>query len=185
MKAVELVNDLGAIPSGFQVLDSAIGVGGIPLGKISEFAGSWSVGKSTLAMQIIASAQREKRPCLWVDSEFAWTNEYAEALGVDCSKLDLVREQYAEANLDALEKWATEHKGGLCVLDSVGSLLPREEAEKGAESRSIGLQARLIGSFCRRIVPILDKQKNALIILNHTFTNIQTGRPQSSCRATL
>ena len=184
MKASETDLSFDVIPTGFSSLDVALGIGGIPTKKITECAGSWSVGKSTLALQIIAHAQ-PKHPCCFIDSEFSFTSSYAAELGVDNAKLELIREPYAEANLDALEKWANENKNALIVLDSVGSLLPKEEAEKGSESRSIGLQARLMGAFCRRIVPILDKQNNALIILNHTFTDLNTGRLKSSGGAKL
>lgn len=178
VSASEFDTTIEWVASGFPALDVLLG-GGIPLGKMVEFAGSWSTGKTTLAQQIVATVQK-KHNCLWVDAEFSWNNDYATSMGVDLKKIDLFRGQVAEENLDAIEKWATSHKKGLIVLDAVGALLPREEAEKDSSSRSIGLQARLIGSFCRRIIPILDKQKNCLIILNHTFTALDTGALQSS-----
>lgn len=150
-------------------LDSILGTGGIASKKITEISGIWSVGKSTLALQIIASAQREKRPCLFCDSEFSFSSTYATTLDVDCDKLDLEQKQYAEETLDALEEWATKNKNGLIVLDSIGALLPQEEAEKGSAGRSIGLQARLIGSFTRRIVPILSLKNHALIVLYRVY----------------
>lgn len=180
MKAAESTSDkLDFIQTPFPALDAILG-GGIPSKKIIECSGSWSVGKSTLALQIVAQAQKEKRNCLWVDSEFSFSSTYATTLGVDCDSLDLEQHQFAEANLDALEAWATKKKNGLIILDSIGALLPKEEAEKGSEGRSIGLQARLIGSFTRRIVPILTLNNHALILLNHSFTDIQTGRLKTS-----
>ena len=186
MKANESVSDkLDIIPTGFPALDSALGTGGIATKKITEVSGIWSVGKSTLALQIIASAQREKRKCLWCDSEFSFSSSYATILGVNCEELELEQKQYAEETLDALEAWATKNKNGVIVLDSVGALLPREEAEKGSEGRSIGLQARLLGSFTRRIVPIITMRNHALIILNHSFTDLTTGRLKTSGGAKL
>jgi len=180
MKASESTLDtVSFIETGFENLDLILG-GGIPRRKITEVSGIWSVGKSTLALQIIARAQADKVNCMWSDSEFSFSNDYATSLGVDCKQLDLAQEQFAELTLDAIEKWANDHKNGLIVLDSIGSLLPREEAEKGSEGRSIGLQARLIGSFTRRIVPILAIKNHALIVLNHSFTDIQTGRLKTS-----
>lgn len=159
------------IPTGFGKLDHILG-GGIPHRKITEISGVFSVGKSTLALQIVASAQKVGMQCLWVDSEFSFTEEYATALGVDCDKLELYAERFAEDALDSLEKWAESHVNGLIVLDSVGALLPRAEAEKNANGRVIGLQAKLISSFCRKIVPILTINNNALIVLNHQFVDI-------------
>lgn len=185
MKADEnTLDEISFIKTGFSGLDLVLG-GGIPRRKITEVSGIWSVGKSTLAMQVIVAAQREKILCHWSDSEFSFSKEYATGLGVDCSKLELIQEQFAEATLDSIEKWANEHKNGLIVLDSIGSLLPREEAEKGSEGRSIGLQARLIGSFTRRIVPILAIKNHAFIVLNHSFTDLNSGRLKTSGGAKL
>lgn len=159
------------IPTGLPSLDRILG-GGIPHRKITEVSGVWSVGKSTLALQVVAQAQKLGMDCLWVDSEFSFQEGYASVLGVDCDKLDLVAERFAEDNLDALEEWADKHKNALIVLDSVGHLLPRSEAEKNAEGKTIGAQARLIAVFCRKIVPILAMNNNALLALNHNVTEI-------------
>jgi len=185
MKAEEsLIDKSDIFITPFVQLNAVLG-GGIPSRKIVEVSGSYSVGKSTLALQLVAAAQKEKKPCLYADSEFSFTTDYAKIMGVDCKALDLVQEQYAEACLDALEAWATKHKNGIMVLDSIGALLPREEAEKGAEGRSIGLQARLIGSFTRRIVPILALKNHTLIVLNHTFTDLNSGKLKTSGGAKL
>lgn len=168
------------IQTPFPLLNESIG-GGIPSKKIIEVSGQASVGKSTLTLQIVAEFQRLKRPALWCDSELSFTNDYAKSLGVDCDSLDLlIQDTFAEALLDGLEEWATKHKNGIIVLDSIGNLLAKEEAEKGAEGRSIGLQARMIGSFTRRISPILALKNHTLIVLNHTFTDLNTGRLKTS-----
>lgn len=185
MKADESVLDKSDIfVTPFPLLNGVLG-GGLPSRKIVEVSGSYSVGKSTLALQLIAAAQKEKKACLYCDSEFSFTTEYASIMGVDCKSLDLIQEQYAETCLDGLEEWAEKHKNGLMVLDSIGALLPKEEAEKGAEGRSIGLQARLIGSFTRRIVPILALKNHTLIVLNHTFTDLNSGKLKTSGGAKL
>jgi recombination protein RecA len=133
-----------------------------------------------LALQVIAQAQREGRDTLWCDSEFSFTEDYAKKLGVDCDSLDLIQGRYAEENLDAIEEWADKHKGAVMVLDSIGGLLPRQEAEKGADGKTIGGQAKLIATFCRKIVPILAINNCALIVLNHQFTDIMSGRLKTS-----
>ena len=170
MKADQLEDSKGHIITPFKEVNIALG-GGLPLGKVSEIAGSWSVGKSTIAYQIIATAQKQNIPCLLLDAERAFTKEYGASLGVDNSQLDIFRAQTAEEYLDHAIEWigVKKNRGGLVVLDAIGALLPREEQEKTAEGRSIGLQARLLGSFGRKVVPLLDDNGIALLALNHTF----------------
>ena len=176
MKGNEQDFSFNYVPTGFSSLDELFG-GGLPTKKIVEWAGSWAVGKSTLAYQTIAAVQKAGRPCLLIDAERAYTNEYAQTLGVDTSKLEVYRARTAEEYLDRIVDWIEgnkeakikAHEHSLVVIDAIGALLPREEAEKGSEGRTIGLQARLIGSFCRKIVPILDDNDATLLILNHTF----------------
>lgn len=170
MKADQLEDSKGFITTPFGAVNVALG-GGIALGRITEIAGSWSTGKSTLSYQIIGAAQKQDRPCLLLDAERAYSKEYGALLGVDNSKLDIFRAKTAEEYLDHSIEWMEQKKnrGGLVILDAIGALLPQEEAEKTSESRSIGLQARIIGSYCRKIVPILDDNEIALLILNHTF----------------
>lgn len=170
MKAEELDTSLKSIPTPFEGLNDVLG-GGITKGRITEIAGSWSVGKSTIAYQIIAGAQKQDVPCLLIDAERAFTKDYALLLGIDNSRLDIFRAKTAEEYLDHVIEWCEikKNQGGLVIIDAIGSLLPREEQEKTSESRSIGLQARILGSFSRKIVPILDDNEIALLALNHTF----------------
>lgn len=170
MKATELEENNGHIVTPFAAVNTALG-GGIPLGRISEVAGSWSVGKSTFAYQVIGAAQKQNVPCLLLDAERAYTKDYGASLGVDNATLDIFRAKTAEEYLDHAVEWMEQKKnhGGLVCLDAIGAILPREEAEGSAEKRSIGLQARLIGSFSRKVVSILDDNQIAFLALNHTF----------------
>lgn len=181
MKASELIEKQEFIVTPFPPLNTALG-GGIALGKISEIAGSWSTGKSTMAYQIIGAAQKQDRPCLLIDAERAYTREYGATLGIKNDELDFCRAKTAEEYLDYVIGWCEikKNRGGLVVIDAMGALLPKEEAEKTSESRSIGLQARIIGSFCRKIVPILDDAGIALLILNHTFVPLGLNSTSSS-----
>ena len=172
------------IPTGLPSLDRVLG-GGIPHRKITEISGVWSAGKSTLALQAVAQAQKLGKDCLWCDSEYSFMDSYATALGVDCDELDLKVERIAEDMLDYIEEWADSHKNALIVLDSVGHLLPRAEAEKHADGKVIGGQARIIATFCRKIVPILAINNNALIVLNHQFVDIMSGKLKTSGGAKL
>ena len=172
------------LTTGFSSLDKILG-GGIPSRKITEVSGVFSVGKSTLALHIVSQAQKLKKDCLWCDSEFSYGVDYATALGVDNDKLDLLQERYAESSLDAIEEWTDNHKNGLIVLDSIGGLLPRAEAEKDSSGRVIGGQAKLISTFCRKIVPILAINNNALVVTNHQFIDLMSGKLKTSGGAKL
>lgn len=171
MKADQQDFSYDVISTPFPLVNNALG-GGIGTKKVTEIAGTWGVGKSTMAYQIIGAAQkRDSRPCLLIDAERAYTNEYGEALGIDTKLLDVFRARTAEEYLDHIIEWCEVkgNKGGLVVIDAIGALLPAEEAEKTSESRTIGLQSRILGSFSRKIVPILDDNNIALLALNHTF----------------
>lgn len=109
MKATEFDTTLKVIPTGFPLMDGLLG-GGIPRGKILEIAGSWSVGKSTIAYQVIMAAQKQGHPCLLIDAERAFTGEYGAAMGIDLAQLDLFRARTAEEYLDNLIEWAEEKK---------------------------------------------------------------------------
>lgn len=167
--------DIDVIPTGFSKLDKLIGIGGIPHRKLTEITGKTSVGKSTLSYLIIAQAQKQGKDCLYADTEFSWDEAYGTSLGVDITKLDLSQEEYAEQTLQEIEEWARQHTNSLIVLDSIGGLLSRDEAEKKAGEKVIGGQARLVAAFSRKIVPILAHNNVALIVLNHLFLDIMTG----------
>jgi recombination protein RecA len=172
------------LPTGLSKLDTLLG-GGIPTKKIVEISGPYSVGKSTVALMVVAQAQKAGKPCLWMDVEYSFEVPYATSLGVDCDELDLLQEQYAEDCLDTAEKWAMEHEDGLIVLDAVGGILPRTEAEKEAGAKVIGGQAKLVATFCRKMVPLLAIHNHALLALNHEFTDIMFGNLKTSGGAKL
>lgn len=172
--------DLTIIPTGFSKLDSLLGTGGIPTRKICEISGKFSVGKSTLALTIISNAQKMGMDCLYADTEFAFEEKYAASLGVNIEKLELCQSEYAEQTLEEIETWAKDHENCLIVLDSIGGLLARDEAEKETGERVIGGQAKLVATFTRKIVPIIAVNNNALLVLNHVFTDVMTGNLMTS-----
>lgn len=155
--------------------------GGIPQRKITEISGPWSIGKTTLALQIIARAQEAKKVCIWADIEWSFDEEgekYAAKLGVDPSKLELIQAVDAETSLEEVVEWIRTKKNILVVIDAVGALRPRDEAEKEMGGKSIATQSRLVATFCRHVVPYLAINNNALIVLNHEFIPLMTtGRP--------
>ena len=177
--------ELKIVPTGFGSLDKILGTGGVSLRKITEISGAFSVGKTTLALSIVAQAQKEGLETLWVDCEFSFDQSYATGLGVNCEELDLIQERFAETSLDETEEWIEAHKNALVVIDSIGGLLPRAEAEKSAEGKTIGSQAKLIATFCRKIVPLLAINNVALLVLDHEFTDLMSGRLMTSGGAKL
>lgn len=173
------IEDIEVIPTGL-FIDKLTGIGGIPRGVITEIFGDEGIGKSSVCLQLIARAQQQGLRCLFVDVEWSYSAPYATALGVDNSKLGLLRERFAEDALDAIEEAVESGKWDLVVLDSVGGILPRAEAEKSSEGKTIGGQAGLIAKFCRKVVPILQIKNVALVAINHSFIDIMSGRISTS-----
>lgn len=171
MRYADELENIETLPTG-TFLDKMIS--GLPKGKIIEIWGDESVGKSTLCLQIIANAQKNGLKCLWADVEYSYEANYAKALGVDNAKLAIIREPEAEAVLNQLEESAA--KFDLIVLDSIGGLTPRAEIEKEAGEKTIGGQAGLVARFCRKIVPTLATEGTTLIVINHSFIDIMSGR---------
>ena len=114
------IEEVEVIPSGL-FLDRLTGIGGIPRGVITEIFGDEGIGKSSVCLQLVASAQARGLRCLWVDVEWSYGAKYASSLGVDNKKLGLIRERYAEATLDALEEAIESGEWDLVVLDSIGA----------------------------------------------------------------
>lgn len=172
------------IPTGISGLDAILG-GGIPTKRITEVFGPYSVGKTSLALSVVAEAQKRGMTTLWADVEWAWEPLYAAQLGVNLETLLLLQEQTAEGVLDELEAFAAKNTDALIVLDAIGALLPRNEAEKDSGGKTIGGQAGLVAKFCRKVVPQLAMHNIALVVLNHQFTDIMTGALKTSGGAKL
>lgn len=173
------IEDVQAIPSGL-FIDRLTGIGGIPRGVITEVFGDEGIGKSSMCLQIVAAAQQQGLRCLWADVEWSYAAKYASSLGVDNSKLGLIRERFAESTLEKLEEAIDSGEWDLVILDSVGSILPRTEAEKSVEGKTIGGQAGIMAKFCRRIVPSLALNNVALVVINHSFIDIMSGKLMTS-----
>lgn len=169
------IEEVDVIPTGL-FIDRLTGIGGIPRGVITEIFGDEGIGKSSVCLQLVAAAQQQGLRCLWVDVEWSYGAKYAASLGVDNSKLGLIREQYAEAALDMVEEAIGSGEWDLVVLDSIGGILPRAEAEKGAEGKTIGGQASIIAKFCRKAVPLLATHNVGMVVINHSFIDIMSGK---------
>jgi recombination protein RecA len=169
------IEEIRVIPTGL-FIDKLSGIGGIPRGAITEIFGDEGIGKTSACLQLVANAQKQGLRCLWADVEYSFIPGYAKILGVDNSKLGLIREEFAEATLEKLEEAVKSGEWDLIVLDSVGGILPRAEAEKGVDGKTIGGQAGLMARFCRKIVPALSINGAALIVINHSFIDIMSGK---------
>jgi RecA/RadA recombinase len=185
MKADQIKEVFETIPTPVTLLNGML-AGGIPTKLITELAGPPGVGKSTLALQIIANAQRLGRPTYYADAERAVEFvKLATDIGVDCSLLEYDKQDFAEQLLENVRLWAESKKNGVIVVDAVGALLGRAEAEKEIEGVTIGIQSKMIAKFCRILTPYLDKNNHALIMVNHIYTDTATGASKSSGGAKL
>ncbi len=155
-------------------LDIITGLGGIPRGRITEIFGPESSGKTTLALQIIANAQKEGGLAAFIDAEHALEDPYATSLGVDISKLVRVQPESAEQGLDVLENLLRSRAISVIAVDSVSALVPQKELEGEAGCQTIGLQARLMSQELRKIVSLAYHSNTAVIFLNQIRALINT-----------
>lgn len=155
-----------AIPTGSINLDNAIGVGGIPRGRITEAYGKEQSGKSTLVYHVIAEAQKIGLMGAIIDAEHALDRKYAEAIGVDFDKLILCQPDWGEQGLDVAEALIRSGDVGVVAIDSVAALVPRAELEGSMEDQQMGLQARMLGKALRKLAGVTSKSNTALIMVN-------------------
>lgn len=153
-------------------LDKASGIGGLPRGFIVELWGATNCGKSTIAFQTVAAAQRAGLRCLWVDVEHTFRAYVANpqrvaSFGVNMNKLDVMLEANAEAYIDNTEDAIRSKKYDVIVMDSIGDLSSKIEQEKTAEQKTIGVQASLMTKFIRTITWMVDMNEILFIVVNH------------------
>lgn len=161
------------IPTGLPKLDDLLD-GGISMRHITQFSGRYSTGKSTIALGIIANAQKQGLDTLWLDSEQRYPFDYSERLGINLDRLDLEDKKHAEDLFNTCEEWVEKHKG-VIILDSIGGLLTRKEAEKRSGEESYPEAPKLIPGFIRRIVIALALNDCALVLLNHEKIDFMSG----------
>jgi recombination protein RecA len=175
--------DIEAIPTSSLSLDLALGIGGIPKGRIVEIFGPESSGKSTLALHIVAEAQRRGGVAAFVDAEHALDPDYARHLGVKVDDLLISQPDTGEQALDIVETLVKSGKISVIVVDSVAALTPRAEIEGEMGDQQIGLQARLMSQCCRKLTAITAKAATSIIFLNQTRMKISTfgyGNPETT-----
>lgn len=158
--------NVSVIPTGVMSLDMALGVGGVPRGRIIEIFGPESSGKTTLALEVIASSQKEGGICAFIDAEHALDPVYAEAIGVDLDNLYLSQPDSGEQALEIAETLIRSGAIDVLVIDSVAALVPKAEIDGEMGDSHIGLQARLMSQALRKISGITAKSKCVVIFIN-------------------
>ena len=161
---------LDVISTGSIGLDEALGVGGLPRGRMIEIYGLESSGKTTIAMHVMANAQKKGLRCLLVDAENSFDAEYAHNLGMNVDELMLCQPSFGEQGFEIADRFINEGKADVVVFDSVAALLPKAELEGEMGDSKMGLHARLMSQVCRKMVGSINK-KNALAIFINQVRN--------------
>ncbi len=170
------------IPTGSLALDIALGVGGIPRGRVTEIFGTESAGKSTLAQHIIAEAQRMGGVAAYIDVEHAMDPDYAQRCGVDIDALYISQPDYAEQALEITEALVRSGAIDVVIVDSVAALLPRAELEGDMGDPQMGLQARLLSQALRKLTAAINRSRTSVVFINQLRekVGIVFGNPETT-----
>jgi recombination protein RecA len=178
----DAVNVIPAISTGAVSLDYALGIGGVPRGRVIEVFGPESSGKTTLTLQIIAEAQKLGGMAAFVDAEHALDAQYAKKLGVDLDNLLVSQPDNGEQALEIVEVLVRSNSVDVVVVDSVAALVPRAEIEGEMGEAQMGLQARLMSQALRKLTGVVSKSKTCLIFINQLREKIGVmfGNPETT-----
>ena len=170
------------IPTGALSLDVALGIGGVPRGRIIEIYGAESSGKTTIALHIIAEAQKQGGVAAFIDAEHALDPTYAAAIGVNTDDLLVSQPDNGEAALEITETLVRSGAIDVIVVDSVAALTPKAEIEGDMGDAHMGLQARLMSQALRKLTAIVNKSKTCLIFINQTRMKlgVMFGNPETT-----
>src|ERR687888_582504 len=176
------IQPIDAIPTGAISIDYALGVGGVPRGRVVEIFGPESSGKTTLALQVIAEAQKLGGMAAFVDAEHALDAQYAQKLGVDVDNLLVSQPDNGEQALEIVEVLVRSNGVDVVVVDSVAALVPRAEIEGEMGEAQVGLQARLMSQALRKLTGAVSKSKTCLIFINQLREKIGVmfGNPETT-----
>ena len=171
-----------AIPSGALSLDIALGVGGLPRGRVTEIYGPESSGKTTLALHVIAEAQKRGGQAAFIDAEHALDTSYAERLGVNIDDLLVSQPDFGEQALEIAEILIRSGGVDVIVIDSVAALVPRAEIDGNVGDSHVGLQARLMSQAMRKFTGVLSRSNTILIFINQIRMKIGVmfGNPETT-----
>ena len=176
------IQPIDAIPTGAISIDFALGVGGVPRGRVTEIFGPESSGKTTLALQVIAEAQKLGGMAAFVDAEHALDAAYAQKLGVDLENLLVSQPDHGEQALEIVEMLVRSGGVDVIVVDSVAALVPKAEIEGEMGEAQMGLQARLMSQALRKLTGVVSKSKTCLIFINQLREKIGVmfGNPETT-----
>jgi len=174
--------DVDVVPTGSISLDSALGVGGVPRGRVIEIYGPESSGKTTLALHIVAEAQKKGGLCAFIDAEHALDPLYAKKIGVKTKDLLISQPDNGEQALEITESLVRSCRIAVIVIDSVSALTPQAEIEGEMGDRHIGLQARLMSQALRKLTSIVSKSNTVVIFINQIRMKIGVmfGSPETT-----
>ena len=178
------VEDIPVISTGSIGLDHALGVGGLPKGRIIEIYGPESSGKTTLAIHAIAQAQKQGGIAAIIDAEHAFDRFYAEKLGVDIENLLISQPDCGEQALEIADQLIRSSAVDIIVIDSVAALTPKAEIEGDMGENKVGLQARLMSQALRKLTATIDKTNTTCIFINQLREKIGVmfGNPETTTR---
>jgi len=171
-----------AIPSGSLGLDMALGIGGLPRGRVIEIYGPESSGKTTLALHVVAQAQKAGGVCAFIDAEHAMDPEYSKKIGVKINELLLSQPDYGEQALEIAESLIRSGKIDVVVIDSVAALTPKDEIEGDVGAYHVGKQARLMSQALRKMTALVARSKTVVIFINQIRMQIGVmfGNPETT-----
>lgn len=174
--------DINTIPTGSLGLDMALGVGGIPRGRIIEIFGPESSGKTTLSLHIVAEAQKKGGVCAYIDAEHAMDPDYTKKLGVNINNLLISQPDNGEEALEIVESLVRTGKIDVIVVDSVAALTPKDEIEGDMGAYHVGKQARLMSQALRKLTAIVARSKTVVIFINQIRMQIGVmfGNPETT-----
>jgi recombination protein RecA len=177
-----IVADIEAIPTGALSLDYALGIGGIPRGRVTEVYGPESSGKTTLCLHVIAEAQKTGGLAAFIDAEHALDVNYAKKLGVDTANLLISQPDYGEQALEITDTLVRSNALDVIVIDSVAALVPRSEIEGEMGDATMAVQARLMSQALRKLTAAISKSKTSVIFVNQLRSKIGVmfGNPETT-----
>jgi recombination protein RecA len=177
-----VLEKIPVIPTGAISIDLALGVGGLPRGRVTEIYGPESSGKTTLALHVIAEAQRRGGTAAFIDAEHALDTAYAERLGVDTDNLLISQPDFGEQALEITEMLMRSGGVDIIVIDSVAALVPRAEIDGNVGDHHVGLQARLMSHAMRKFTGVLNRTNTVLIFINQIRMKIGVmfGNPETT-----
>ena len=170
------------IPTGCLALDHALGIGGLPRGRIVEIYGPESSGKTTVSLHVVAEAQKLGGTAAFIDAEHALDPDYAKKLGVNTEDLYISQPDNGEQALDIADYLVRSNAVDIVVIDSVAALTPKSEIEGDMEQQSVGVQARLMSKALRKLTAVINKSKTCVIFINQLRekVGVMFGNPETT-----